>query len=330
MGHLRGQKAIRQWLHLRGHNSEKTASNQSISQALSLSILLVENLSDSGKFFSFFIRRFAKKEVWVYNTKLELNKKSTLWNSGEAAPPSAVSTLLNNFALQNYCEAVFNRVNGVKHTMKKILFAAVLAGCFFIAKITFAGETGSLMPFQDIWDAINDLKNQVAGIQSEQSISGADGKKGLSCWDLNGNGKEDPDEDKNQDGNFDALDCQCPPGDSASIQPGVTRYVYSAVIPNNIYSADFVSQYSGEETEGKSYFMKVDTPQISISDMPMISLYGKEDPHNVRMGGDAWESENTYTYIRDGSIYILFAEKKDGQDPVFYLPRGAYKLVVVY
>jgi hypothetical protein len=215
--------------------------------------------------------------------------------------------------------------------MKKILFAAILAGCFFVAKTTFAaGETGSLTVFQDIWDAINDLKNQVISIQGEQSTQ-KDGKgNGLACWDLNGNGKGEPEEDKNQDGNFDALDCQGPPGDSQGAQTGTTRYVYSVAITNNVGNADYVSEDSGEEMQGKSYFMKVDTPQISVSDMPLISLYGKEDPKNVRLGGDAWQSENTYTYIKDGSIYILFAGKKDSQDAVFYLPRGAHKVVVVY
>jgi hypothetical protein len=179
--------------------------------------------------------------------------------------------------------------------MKKILFAAVLAGSFFVAKPASATEeAGSLMPFQDIWDAINDLRNQVTGIQSAQNNT-----------------------------------VQESPNDSQGIQPGVMRYVYSVAIPNNISSADYVSENSGEE-KGKSYFMKVDTPQISVSDMPMISLYGKEDLSDVHLGGDAWQNKDTFSYIKDGSIYILFAEKKDGQDLVYYLPKGAYKVVVIY
>jgi len=34
----------------------------------------------------------------------------------------------------------------------------------------------------------------------------------LSCWDLNGNGIGDPQEDVNGDGLWDAMDCQGPPG----------------------------------------------------------------------------------------------------------------------
>ncbi|MCA0958554.1 collagen-like protein [Muricauda ruestringensis] len=37
---------------------------------------------------------------------------------------------------------------------------------------------------------------------------GPAGDDGISCWDLNGNGIGDADEDINQDGNFDAQDCQ--------------------------------------------------------------------------------------------------------------------------
>ena len=37
---------------------------------------------------------------------------------------------------------------------------------------------------------------------------GAAGADGISCWDLNGNGFAEPDEDINGDGNFNGLDCQ--------------------------------------------------------------------------------------------------------------------------
>ncbi|MEO1487379.1 MAG: hypothetical protein AAFU57_16660 [Bacteroidota bacterium] len=38
--------------------------------------------------------------------------------------------------------------------------------------------------------------------------NGTNGTDGLSCWDTNGNGAADPEEDINQDGNFDTQDCQ--------------------------------------------------------------------------------------------------------------------------
>ena len=42
---------------------------------------------------------------------------------------------------------------------------------------------------------------------------GSDGQDGLHCWDLNGNGQADANEDVNNDGKFDALDCKGPKGD---------------------------------------------------------------------------------------------------------------------
>ena len=45
------------------------------------------------------------------------------------------------------------------------------------------------------------------------SATGTGGADGLDCWDLNGNGTGDPNEDINGDGKFDAEDCQGPKGD---------------------------------------------------------------------------------------------------------------------
>lgn len=42
---------------------------------------------------------------------------------------------------------------------------------------------------------------------------------GLACWDLNGNGIEDPNEDINNDGNWDALDCQGAQGVAGPVGP---------------------------------------------------------------------------------------------------------------
>ncbi|MEM7483943.1 MAG: hypothetical protein AAF348_01925 [Bacteroidota bacterium] len=42
----------------------------------------------------------------------------------------------------------------------------------------------------------------------EDGTDGLPGADGASCWDLNGNGTGDAEEDVNNDGNFDALDCQ--------------------------------------------------------------------------------------------------------------------------
>ena len=48
------------------------------------------------------------------------------------------------------------------------------------------------------------------------SASGLPGTDGRNCWDLNGNGQGDPEEDTNGDGDFDAEDCKGAKGDPGS------------------------------------------------------------------------------------------------------------------
>lgn len=45
------------------------------------------------------------------------------------------------------------------------------------------------------------------GPTGSAGAAGASGANGISCWDLNGNGVNDPAEDVNTDGNWDGLDC---------------------------------------------------------------------------------------------------------------------------
>ena len=64
-----------------------------------------------------------------------------------------------------------------------------------------------------------------AGQDGTNGVDGTDGLDGLSCWDTNGNGIGDPDEDINTDGNYDTLDCIGPQGvagvDGQDGAPGV-------------------------------------------------------------------------------------------------------------
>ena len=49
------------------------------------------------------------------------------------------------------------------------------------------------------------------GDDGEDGLAGAPGADGVSCWDLNENGVADADEDINNDGVVDVLDCQQTP-----------------------------------------------------------------------------------------------------------------------
>jgi hypothetical protein len=57
-------------------------------------------------------------------------------------------------------------------------------------------------------DHIVDLGDRVAALEA-----GGIGEPGLNCWDLDEDGIEDPEEDINQDGSWDTLDCQGPQGE---------------------------------------------------------------------------------------------------------------------
>jgi hypothetical protein len=45
------------------------------------------------------------------------------------------------------------------------------------------------------------------GPAGSQGPAGPKGMNGISCWDRNGNGVNDPNEDRNNDGKFDYKDC---------------------------------------------------------------------------------------------------------------------------
>ena len=62
------------------------------------------------------------------------------------------------------------------------------------------GEQGATGPQGDV------------GPAGADGTDGTDGLNGISCWDLNGNGIGDLEEDFNGDGDFNALDCQNLPG----------------------------------------------------------------------------------------------------------------------
>ncbi|MGD8451063.1 MAG: hypothetical protein PVJ57_04535 [Phycisphaerae bacterium] len=88
--------------------------------------------------------------------------------------------------------------------------AGLMDGLWLAAAVTNAenGDAELQGEIEGVQDQIDNLSGQVDTIQTEQQQPGVPGENGLSCWDLNGNGVADPEEDINGDGNFDAYDCQ--------------------------------------------------------------------------------------------------------------------------
>ncbi len=64
----------------------------------------------------------------------------------------------------------------------------------------------------------------IAGSQGDQGPQGKQGQDGLACWDLDGNRECSYDEDVNEDGVCDALDCQGGPGVQAGGITGVIDF----------------------------------------------------------------------------------------------------------
>ncbi|MGQ9651884.1 MAG: hypothetical protein ACUVXJ_17405 [Phycisphaerae bacterium] len=61
---------------------------------------------------------------------------------------------------------------------------------------------------------------QLARVLLSSQPGDSSGRIAVSCWDLNANGKADAQEDRNQDGVVDVLDCQGPPGEASQPIPG--------------------------------------------------------------------------------------------------------------
>ncbi|GAF75988.1 unnamed protein product, partial [marine sediment metagenome] len=90
------------------------------------------------------------------------------------------------------------------------------------------------------------------------------GTDGISCWDFNGNRVNDPEEDINGDGVFDALDCQGPPGLDGLDGP--------------IGPAAPIAPVSGDEPEFFDIFIDdfFAAEATSIGDLPVGSAYISE------------------------------------------------------
>lgn len=83
--------------------------------------------------------------------------------------------------------------------MKTVKLVCMAMMSMAMIMVSCSGEDGEQgIPGEDGTDGINGV----------DGADGADGADGISCWDLNGNGAGDAEEDVNNDGNFDALDCQ--------------------------------------------------------------------------------------------------------------------------
>jgi hypothetical protein len=109
---------------------------------------------------------------------------------------------------------------------KKLLTIAVVLVVFAIvaapaaAVLPTKNPLPKVKPWDTVWTLLQDLQNQINNIpDGPQGDPGPAGADGISCWDLDGDGVNDPEEDINGDSKWDALDCQGPKGDAGDTGP---------------------------------------------------------------------------------------------------------------
>lgn len=128
--------------------------------------------------------------------------------------------------------------------MKKTILGVIAIAVLLGFNIALAKDNPSGTPFNVIWEAITNLQTQIneivlmPGLPGEDGQDGEDGEDGLNCWDLDGDGIKDPEEDLNGDSIVDVLDCkgdtgeQGEPGQDAQHGAGNIAFIYSEINPD--------------------------------------------------------------------------------------------------
>ena len=117
------------------------------------------------------------------------------------------------------------------------------------------------------------------GPQGEPGLQGPIGPKGIDCWDLNGNGLNDPEEDVNEDGQWNAEDCKGPQGDQATDDQDLELSGNTLSLTNDLTPVD-LSIYM-DNTDEQSLVLTDDVLEITGGSGSVdLSFYGDDaDPN---------------------------------------------------
>jgi len=93
---------------------------------------------------------------------------------------------------------------------KKLPVAVATISTAFFLSIGHAAPKPAKAELQEL---IDDLQEQIDNLQTQitdipAGANGSDGFDGINCWDLNGDGIGNGSEDSNNDGSYNAVDCQ--------------------------------------------------------------------------------------------------------------------------
>jgi hypothetical protein len=105
------------------------------------------------------------------------------------------------------------------------------------------------------------------GIAGVAGAQGTAGTNGINCWDVNGNGVNDPSEDINTDGSFNSLDCQGATGTQGATGPQGAQGAQGAQGPPGV--ATFYSAVGTTNASTTSIYPAfVAFPQMTITFTP--------------------------------------------------------------
>ncbi|MBR9855271.1 MAG: collagen-like protein [Algicola sp.] len=152
--------------------------------------------------------------------------------------------------------------------------------------------------------------------ESIKGDPGENGNDGISCWDLNGNGVKDANEDINQDGNFDGLDCQ---GDN-----GENGMDGNANVQELLYGLELFGNYT-DLTINLNDFEEIDTPAN------YAYLYYLHHTNGNRYSIPGHLVDNTHyarvhTNLQTGNLFVNFY---DLDNSPFVVPGSEYQFLVI-
>lgn len=111
----------------------------------------------------------------------------------------------------NKIRASIRKANSICLIFSGLVIAVSLPTDLKAERLSLSGLKGEIDALDarltDCEQGINGTCPGSPGPQGDPGMDGVQGPAGLSCWDLNGNGVQDPLEDTNSDGVYNAIDC---------------------------------------------------------------------------------------------------------------------------
>ncbi len=192
----------------------------------------------------------------------------------------------------------------VRCDMKDVLGGGILDGLWFAAAVSAANQSDD-----QLQDQIDDLQDQV------DDISGRPQPDGATCWDLDGDDVADPEEDVNNDGVWDANDCQ-----GGNCWDTIGDYNNDAVI-NAQDCLDWIADESDGGTDGANCYDTIgDYNGDSTTDGDDCLDWILDQVPDGQDGGNCWDEIGDYN--NDGTAdsqdcldwVVDNVEVEDGED----------------